>query len=124
MNNGTMRGFTWQSLPSGATYPEMKVRYIPYTVANLTMGSGNIDTLNMIDTGTGAVTIELDGSGVREGQCIHVARWGANGVTFTNADGILRCAGTATTRAQYSVMTAMFVSSYYNEWIVFGDITV
>lgn len=124
MNNGTMRGFTWNSLPAGATYPEMKVIYLPYTVANQTMNGGHKDTLWAVETGTGAVTIELNGMNAKEGDCIHVAQWGANEVTFTNSDGLLRCAGTATTRTQYSVMTAMYISGYYNEWLVFGDITV
>lgn len=122
MNNGTMRGFTWQTLVAGATYPEMKVRWVPY-VSTYTFGSGEVDTLVLVDS-TSAVSVELNGAGIREGQCIHVAQWGSAGVTFTNADGLLRCAGTATTRAQYSVMTAMLTNATLNEWLVFGDITV
>lgn len=123
MNRGTFRGFTWQTLPSDATFPEMKVRYIPYQ-GNLIMGSGNIDTLHQVDSNTAAVSIELNGAGMKEGQCIHIAQWGSNGVTFTNTDGLLRCAGTATTRTQYSTVTAMLVNATLNEFLVFGDITV
>jgi hypothetical protein len=121
MNNGTMRGFTWQTLPAGATYPEMKVQRHQYS-ANKTFGSGDIDTLHYIESSS-AVSVELDGAGCKNGQCIHVMQYGASGVTFTNTDGTLRCAGTATTRAQYSVMTAMLLDKTANEWLVFGDFT-
>jgi len=123
MNNGTMRGFTWTTLPAGATYPEMKVRYVPYQ-GDLVLGGGDIDTVHQLDTGTGAINVELQSQGMKEGAVIHVAQWGANTVTLTNTDGILRCAGTPTTRTQYSVMTAMLVNSQLNEFLVFGDFTV
>lgn len=122
MNNGTMRGFTWQTLPAGATFPEMKVRHIPYQ-GNIVVGSGEVDTILLLDTSS-AVSVELNGAGIKEGQCIHFAQWGANTVTITNADGYLRVAGTAVSRAQYSTMTAMLINGELNEWLVFGDIAV
>jgi len=123
MNRGTMRGFTWQTLPSDATYPEMKVVYLPYQGGDITLGSTHIDTLLLLDSPS-SFNVELSGAGMKEGQCIHIAQWGSNQVTFTNADGVIRCALIPTTRAQFSVLTAMFINAQYNEFLVFGDMMV
>jgi hypothetical protein len=122
MNHGTKRGFTWNTLPSGASYPEMRAIYVPYR-GNFEVGVENVDVLLLLDSPS-PFTIELKANGMKEGQCIHFAQWGAARVTITNNDGELRVADglVAATRARFSPITAIFTNALANEFLVMGDL--
>jgi hypothetical protein len=128
MNYGALLGFTKiRNIEAGGSYPEMKVLYVPSTSSNYVLTPGNIDTLLLVDSPSPRTLLGLlnTGSGMKEGQAIHVAQWGAEAVSIQSETGaIVRVAtGLArSTRAQYSVISLMKVVDESNEWLVFGDL--
>ena len=124
MNQGNLLGFTRvRGIPAGESYPEIKVRYVSGT--SYTLVATDIDYLLLFDSGS-AVTVTIPTSlNPKDGVAIHIGQHGAGQVTITAAAGVvLRCALTAATRAQYSVVSLMKAdpNNFYNQWYLFGDL--
>jgi hypothetical protein len=123
MNQGNLLGFTRvRGIPAGESYPEIKVRYISAT--SYVLQGADVDWL-LLTTSSSAVTITIPPElSVKNGAAVHFGQHGSGQLTVSAGSGVnLRTAGTAKTRAQYSVISIMKAdpNNDLRQWYLFGD---